>query len=145
MTIETNHPKQKGEIAEAVVLAELLKLEFTVLLPHGDNQPYDLVVDLHGSFCRLQVRMAKLYTARGTIEFRTSRSGYNQGYCKTTYGPDEIDFFIAWNPDLDKVYVVPFDDAGVSMVTLRLDPTRNGQVKRTRLAVDYELQQCSFD
>lgn len=40
--------KQKGDVSEAVVLAELVKLGFSVLQPFGDNQSYDLVVEKGG-------------------------------------------------------------------------------------------------
>lgn len=40
--------KSIGEITEAVVLAEFLKAGFPVLLPFGDNQRYDAVVEVRG-------------------------------------------------------------------------------------------------
>lgn len=146
MQAEKNNTKQKGEVAEAVVLAELLKLGFTVLLPHGDNQRYDLVVDFRKTFVRLQVRRARLDKKSARLEFTTKSSRWSgKAYRLTYYTKEDVDFFAAWCPGPDKVYIVPIEEAGRSSVTLRLGPTRNGQVKRTRQAVDYELQQGSFD
>lgn len=38
--------KNKGELVEAVVLAELMKREIAVSLPFGDNQRYDMILDI---------------------------------------------------------------------------------------------------
>jgi len=44
--------KAIGEISEAIVLAEFLKMGFPVLLPFGDNQRYDMVIEAGGRFLR---------------------------------------------------------------------------------------------
>ena len=50
--------KSIGEVSEAVVMAEFLKAGFPVLLPSGDSQRYDLVVEAGGSFLRVQCKTA---------------------------------------------------------------------------------------
>ena len=51
----------------------------------------------------------------------------------------EIDLFAVYCPVNGRVYAVPVEDATLSDCSLRLDPTRNGQVERVRWAIDYEL------
>lgn len=46
--------KQKGEIAEANVIAILLEKGYAISKPLGDNQPYDLVLDKDGLLLKIQ-------------------------------------------------------------------------------------------
>jgi hypothetical protein len=48
--------KSTGDISEAVVMAEFLKAGFPVLLPFGDNQRYDMVVEVSGRLLRVQCK-----------------------------------------------------------------------------------------
>jgi hypothetical protein len=50
----TDHPVDVGQRTEAVILAELVKRGYRVLLPFGINYRYDLVLDLDGRFLRVQ-------------------------------------------------------------------------------------------
>src|SRR5262249_30713483 len=50
--------KSIGEVSEAIILAEFLKAGFPVLLPFGDNQRYDMVVEVGGRFLRVQCKTA---------------------------------------------------------------------------------------
>jgi hypothetical protein len=47
----STHPVDVGLRTEAVILAELLRRGYQVLVPFGVNQRYDLVIDLDGEFC----------------------------------------------------------------------------------------------
>ena len=47
--------KARGDIAEYRVVAELLELGHSVLMPCGDRLPYDVAVDVSGELIRIQV------------------------------------------------------------------------------------------
>ena len=51
--------KDKGDSAEALLIAELVSRGLTVSLPFGQNQPYDLVVEHGGSgrLLKVQIKM----------------------------------------------------------------------------------------
>jgi hypothetical protein len=51
----------------------------------------------------------------------------------------EVDLFIVYCPDTDRVYVIPAEDVPARGMWLRIDPPRNNQRKRVRWACDYEL------
>jgi len=51
----------------------------------------------------------------------------------------EVDVFIVYCPDLDRIYAIPVDDVPLSEGSLRVEPTANGQKKGIRWAADYEL------
>jgi len=70
--------KSIGEISEAIVMAEFLKAGFPILLPFGDNRRYDMVVDVSGSFLRVQCKTASVHRGgaiiRSTLGARTHLS-----------------------------------------------------------------------
>jgi hypothetical protein len=51
----------------------------------------------------------------------------------------EVDVLIVYCPELDRIYVVPIEDAPKTEGSLRLSDTANGQAKGIRWAADYEL------
>ena len=133
------HPKVRGDVAEAFVTARLLELGKTVLKPVGDNARYDLAVEEAGRFSRVQVKTAYRDTqAAGCRRFPTCSSLHHVGRGKRNYR-GEADFFAVYFPENRRIYWVPVDQVGRNVASLRLEPTRNHQVKGVRLAVDFEL------
>lgn len=129
------HTVAIGNRAEANVLAALLEIYDTVLLPYGGNCRYDLVVDTPEGLKRVQCKSGRLRD--GAIEFATCSSTrhWKNGSFKTYYG--EADYFGVYCPELKAVYLVPVDACGKYKASLRVDPSRNNQSKGTRLAADY--------
>jgi hypothetical protein len=50
------------------------------------------------------------------------------------------DLFGVYFPPQESVYLVPVDAVGAHEGRLRLEPTRNNQRRRVRLAADYEIE-----
>ena len=48
------NPKEKGEITEYIIIAQLLKDGFSVSKPCGDSQRYDLLVDVESKILKIQ-------------------------------------------------------------------------------------------
>jgi hypothetical protein len=65
----TNHPVDVGQRTEAAILSELVRRGYSVLLPFGVNQRYDLVLDLDGKFVRAQCKTGRL--RNGVVFFST--------------------------------------------------------------------------
>ena len=131
--------KAAGDITEAVVLAEFLRAGFSVCVPFGDNQRYDLVVEAGGRFLRVQCKTASLTSDRcggkGCIRFK-ARSGVHES--RPYWG--QADLFAAYSPDTRQVYVLPVDEVPGTDVWLRLTPTRNNNQYGIRLAEDHTLE-----
>jgi hypothetical protein len=103
--------KQKGDIAEYRVIAELLRRGLNVLRPLGDRLPYDLAVEKDGSLIRIQVKMA-WNDPSGNYVIDIRRSQTNRRVFKhTKYETGDFEFLIAWLPDLDVFYIFPSDFA----------------------------------
>jgi PD-(D/E)XK endonuclease len=134
----SGHPVDVGERSEAIILAELVKRGHRVLVPYGTNHRYDLVIDLGARFLRAQCKTGRL--RKGAIKFNTRSTRANTLRAVTTpYDADQIDLFLIYCPDTDRVYAVGIDEATSSEGALRVDPTANGQAKRIRWAADHEL------
>lgn len=127
------NPKTIGERSEAVILAKLLMRGEVVLLPFGDNQRYDLVIERDGVFLRVQCKTGRI--SNGVMKFRCcSNAG---GGPKRNYR-GQIDFFAVYCPDDENVYFVHVDDVPVSTAYLRVDPTKpQGPKTNLRWAKDY--------
>lgn len=129
--------KARGDISEAKVLAALVAAEKTVLVPWGDNQRYDLVVEADGgNFSRIQVKTGAL--VNGRIKWATASTYAHRGGSRRDYNGD-ADSFAVYCPDNDKVYLVPVGEVGVVNACLRLSAPKNGQKAGIRWAEDYEL------
>jgi len=128
--------KTIGERTEAIFLAEFLKRGKTVLLPFGDNQRYDLVLEERGSFFRIQCKTGRI--KNGTISFSTCSSYIHRDGGKRDYR-GQVEYFGVYCPKHQKVYLVPAGDVGKREGVLRLQAPMNHQVKKIRWARDYEL------
>lgn len=103
--------KQKGDVAEYRVIAELLRRGLNVLRPLGDRLPYDLAVERDGRLVRIQVKFA-WPDARGNFVVDVRRSQTNRRVARhTKYAATDFEFLIAWIADFDVFYVFPADFA----------------------------------
>jgi len=128
--------KQVGEKSEAKVLSKFLDLGWIVLIPFGDNQRYDLVIDRGDNFERVQVKTGKL--KNGVITFPTASSYAHRGGKRRNY-LGECDLFACYCPDNNKVYLLNVNDCPTNSLTLRLIPTKNGQSQNIVFAKDFEI------
>ncbi len=127
--------KTVGERTEAIILAELLKAGYVVLLPFGDNQRYDMVIEVDGRFERVQCKTARL-VRNSVLSFKTCSTYAHRGRPSRGYR-GEAELFGVYSPDTRKVYLVPVDGVGEYEGTLRLDKPKNGQVHGIRMAEQY--------
>jgi hypothetical protein len=134
---KSSHPVEVGLRTEAAILAELVRRGYSVLIPFGTNQRYDLVVDLDGNFVRAQCKKGRL--RNGVVRFAVrstrinSRGVFSRGYS------GEVEIFLVHCPETDRIYAVPVDDVPLTEGWLRVDATENGQARGVRWARDYEL------
>jgi hypothetical protein len=133
----TCHPVDVGQRTEAAILSELVRRGYSVLLPFGTNQRYDLVLDFGRQYIRAQCKTGRL--RNGTIEFNTSSVQCNMNRALSRTYDGGADVFLVSCPEVDAVYCVPIADAPRSHMYLRLDRTLNKQRNGIRWASDYEL------
>jgi len=112
--------KLKADIAEAAVIAELLKRGFRVLQPVGDRLPYDLALDVKGKLLRIQVKSAWYYNGSFTVDSRRTKTN-RRVMLRKHYDDSDFDFAILYIDRLDTFYVMPVSafsayKSGISLV-----------------------------
>lgn len=110
--------KNVGESSEAQVLAAFLKAGKIVLMPFGDNQRYDLVVDEAGRFIRIQVKTLRRLKS-GSLSFNVCSLTTENGKTKHVPYHGQIDYFAAYWREGDKIFIIPVEETGKRGFSLR--------------------------
>lgn len=130
---------RKGELGRLKVLTRAVELGYTVSVPTVETR-YDLVIDDSKKLHRVQVKYAdwKGSKVQNSVLVKFKTECRNNGFEKT-YSADEIDAIVVYVPKTDKCYWIgPEIFAERKFISLRFAPSKNGQVKRTRLAEEFE-------
>lgn len=128
-------PKGKGETSQAIILAELLRRGLKILMPFGDNQRYDIVLDDKGVFERIQCKTGRL--RGGTIRFATCSTYGHRGRNRKTY-VGEVDSFLVYCPETHEVYKIDMKTIGNQIeCSLRVDPPKIKSNKVIKNAKDF--------
>src|SRR5688572_23964176 len=98
----SRHPVDVGVRTEAIVLAELARRGYRVLLPFGSNQRYDLVLDIEGSFIRVQCKTGRLRD--GCVIFRAQSIRSNTRKVVMRDYKDDVERFVVHCPDTGRLY-----------------------------------------
>ena len=132
-------PQKRGQATEAIVTAELIARDVSVLTPAYDNDPYDLVIRIDDEFHRLQVKTAYDGKNDGAVEFRTrSVRTKSEGYEREGYD-GKIDYFAVLNVRTEEVYLVSIEDAGAAATTIRYEPAANNNRANINWHEEYRL------
>lgn len=131
--------KDKGDAAEASVLAILMRSGKHCLLPYGDNRRYDIVVDERGRFVRIQVKCGRIRNGCLVYNTTTVVNGKTTGRYN-----ESIDYFGVYCFETDKLYLVPERDAPIGTGSLRLDNNKKAD-KKAKYAATYEFDSQSFE
>jgi prevent-host-death family protein len=129
----------KGNIAEAAIALEAMKLGIEVLKPVAEHVRYDLAFDLGHRILRVQCKWARLYGAVVCAHLVGFRHTSN-GPVRSTYSADEIDAVALYCDELHSVYLIPAKViAGQSAIQLRLRAPKNAQRAAINWAEQYLL------
>lgn len=131
--------KYMGNITELETILAFAKLGYNVLIPYGDCERYDYVVDINNNFYKIQCKTSSSDDENASFKF-SCRSCNRKGgkIIHRYYDNDEIDFFAtSFN---DQCYLVPVQECGGGK-RLRLSSPKNGQTRGISWARDYELEE----
>jgi hypothetical protein len=110
---------RKGVATEAAVIARLTRRGIPVSIPFGDNERYDAIVETpDGRPLRIQIKTANYSDGVVDISGKSQHTN-SQGHKYKRYRGD-IDYFLGYSSDLDKMYLLP-EGAIKSRVSLRVD------------------------
>jgi hypothetical protein len=114
------HPKAKGQRSEAAVIYEFVRRRTAVLQPFGDNERYDIVVEISGEFYKIQIKTGRF--ENGRVQFETRSTGvHTRTVEKEGYDKQQIDAFEVHSPLTGDTYIVPIEEAPRTSMSLRID------------------------
>src|SRR5215207_242201 len=93
----SQHPVDVGSRTEAVILAELVRRGYRVLVPFGSNQRYDLVLEVDGAFLRAQCKTGRLRGACVLFQAQSIRSNTRQTIVRDY--KNDVELFLVWCPE----------------------------------------------
>jgi len=128
--------KAQGVRSVGAIMSRLIGLGKTVLLPIGDNERYDLVIDEGTKFVRMQCKTGRL--VKGTLRFKAASTNLERGKWTQRDYRGQADVFGVYCRELDKVYLVPVAEVGKREGFLRIEPTQT--TKGVRWAKDFEMR-----
>jgi hypothetical protein len=122
----------KGEIGEAMVLADLQRKGYGVAIPFGHDLRFDLIL-IRKSSSELERVQCKYTESDGrVIDVRCASSS---AWVRHTYSAAEVDWIAVYDATTSQCYYVHSSTwAGLTRPTLRLVPAANGQQRGVRLA-----------
>jgi hypothetical protein len=133
--------KDKGDLGVAKTIPHLLAHGIHCCVPLSEHLPFDLIAVMPDftTLRRVQVKYRKI-ARRGCIELNFRSNYYDT---KRIYSQpvdwNEIDCYAVFSPETGEIYYLNVDEIPHDMVTLtlRIEPTKNGQEKRVWWAKDF--------
>jgi hypothetical protein len=130
---------QLGNIGEARVLSEFVKLGVPCYLPYGDGNTADLIAEFNGKLNRIQIKTTTSLNKAGAMEWKVTRQeGYHGN--RVQYNANDIDYFAFYCLETDMVCLVPFDENfPTSTLSIRLDNYSGNRLSTMRFAKDFQI------
>lgn len=100
------------------MLAEFVSQELSVSVPFGDNDPYDLVVEIGGKLFRVQCKTG--WIEDDCIRFKTASKTTDGGNVSHVGYDGRIEAFVVYCPSNESLYWMPVEDAGRRNTYLRI-------------------------
>lgn len=139
--------KQKGDLAELKVAADLAGRGCSISFPFGEDCDYDLVADFEGILHRVQVKYTE--SDGRVISVRCHSHSLTNGRVRRTkrYTAKTVDWLVAYDRTSDRCYYIPAHElgSGRSQLHLRLTPALNGQRVGVRDADLYTDPDLGYD
>lgn len=131
--------KKLGNLTELQCMTYLYGLGYSISIPFGNADKYDLILDINDKLYKIQIKHSSLYVDLNGepdyIKFKCTWQSHNTtGYSKTKYQANEIDFFATFYNN--QCYLIPQNECS-NEKTLRIQPPKNGQRKGISFLEDY--------
>jgi hypothetical protein len=134
------HPKDIADRTTLAVMIAAREAGYAIAVPFGENTRYDLVFDDGRMLSRVQCKTRRLRA--GAVIFSTASTYLHHSHPGVSRRPyqGEIDYFAVHCAATGGVYLVPIGHVPTrTTAMLRVEPARNRQRKRIRLARDYQI------
>lgn len=121
--------KDKGNIGEAIALAEFTKRNIQVAIPFGDNARYDLIAEFNGKLNKIQIKYCnqKITSTNSICCPCASSKNHTTNKNRDTYEND-VDYFVFYLAEWNKTLIVPIEIIGnKKQITFRQTKPANNQ------------------
>lgn len=141
--------KRLGNVGEAVALSKFISLGYNVYLPFGNSGSVDMIVDLNGFYCKVQVKTSTRNNGDAVIFHLTKGNGYVRDGSTLIarhdkYETGEIDAYVLYDAIADTLFMVPGSWCVNGTVKLRYKKAKN-PVKSCKYASDYSIEKYLED
>ena len=131
--------KAKGDLAEVMIAADLIRRGYKIAIPYGEDWDFDLIVCREERLERVQCKYSE---SNGIVIVVRCRShSLTNGKIRATkrYTAAMIEWLAVYDATTERCYYIPATELGegMNMMHLRLTPARNNQHRRVRLADAY--------
>lgn len=127
--------KIKGDLGQAMVMADALKRGYKVALPLGEDWRYDLIILKKDDLLRIQCKYVE--STDGVIKVRCETHDGRNYY---RYKQKDLDYIAVYDKITDKCYYVNclyLGENGRGSLNLRVKTAKNGQKKKIYYAADF--------
>lgn len=129
--------KRIGNIGEAKALCKFVELGIPVYIPFGDNEKADLIAEFNGKLNKIQVKTSQKAEDGKMIFDLTSSTQHRKNGEKHIYTDDEIDYFVCYNIQRDKIFLIPVNETPNTRITIRYEKSKNNQIQNIKFEEDY--------
>ncbi len=127
--------KTKGDLGQAMVMADALKRGYKIALPLGEDWRFDLIVMKGEELLRVQCKYVE--STKGVIKVRCET---HDGRSYYRYKQNDLDYIAVYDKITDKCYYVDSSYLGTNgrgILHLRIANAKNGQKKKIFNAKDF--------
>lgn len=131
----------KGALTEQKCFLKCIESGYIVSKPLFDNARYDFILDTGKNLLRIQVKTSRWKDEEHSAFIFNCYSQHSLGSGNKVmkYTNKEIDFFMTEQEGI--FYLYPAPEEGLKEKTLRITPTKTGQVKNISFAKDFLFEE----
>lgn len=135
--------KKLGNLTELQCMTYLYGLGYSISIPFGNADKYDLILDINDKLYKVQIKHSSEYVdVNGEteyIKFKCTWQSHNtQGYARTKYQTNEVDFFATFYNG--QCYLVPIEECSAEKI-LRIKSPKNNQRKGISFLEEYTAEE----
>ena len=131
--------KEKGDLAELRIAADLAARGCRLAFPFGENCDYDLIADTGDRLHRVQVKYTE--SDGEVVRVKCCSHSLTNGRVRRTklYTSAMVDWIAVYDRTTDRCFYVPAQELGRgrAILHLRLTPARNNQRAGVRFADEF--------